>query len=316
MLNGTFAVPMKKIRVWTFHQVWGLFSLLAMVVAPWAGILMGIPSWRETLAAIPTCGLIALIALGLVWGAASLLYGLAVDYLGVALGISIMLGLSITVGSLLSLFSAGALHLASVRDFLFLGSLLLMVVGVVTCARAGGTLSSEGHVARPRFRLGLIIAILAGVGGPLMNVGIQYGRDLLERVGKSAPEQKWVAWAIFLSAAAVTQSGYCLLRTFRAGNARLFWANRALADAGLVVLMSVVWAASIFLYATSTDALGDLGTSFGWPIFIGLIVVTSNVWGVLLGEWRERPRLAFYRMVVGSAILVIAAFLIAQTRPR
>src|SRR5208283_1268291 len=99
------------------------------------------------------------------------------------------------------------------------------------------------------------------------------------------------------------------------GNIQLFWADRAPVDACLVVLMSVVWAASVFFYASSTAALGKLGTSFGWPIFLGLIVVTSNVWGVLLGEWRDRPRSAFYRMVVGSAILVIAVFLIAQTRP-
>ena len=148
-----------------------------------------------------------------------------------------------------------------------------------------------------------------------MNVGIQYGTDLLEKAGKSAPEQKWVAWAVFLSAAAVTQSGYCLFHAIRAGNARLFWAKRAPVDACLVVLMSVVWAASVFFYASTTAALGKLGTSFGWPIFLGLIVVTSNVWGVLLGEWRDRPRAAFYRMLFGSAILVVAVFLIAQTRP-
>ena len=115
--------------------------------------------------------------LGLVWGAASLLFGLAVDYLGVALGISIQLGLSIVVGSLVPLLLSNALKL------------------------------------------------------------------------------------------------------------------------------------------TSTASLGDLGTSFGWPIFLRLIVVTSNVWGVLLGEWRDRPRSAFFRMVVGSAILVIAVFFIAHTRP-
>ena len=65
-----------------------------------------------------------------------------------------------------------------------------------------------------------------------------------------------------------------------------------------------------------TAALGDLGTSFGWPIFLGLIVVTSNVWGVLPGEWRDRLRSAFFRMLVGSAVLVIAVFLIALTRPK
>ena len=77
-----------------------------------------------------------------------------------------------------------------------------------------------------------MIAILAGIGGPLMNVGIQYGTELLKQVHKTAPEQKWVAWAIFFSAAAATQSGYCFFRTLKAGNARLFapaghWPTRA-----------------------------------------------------------------------------------------
>ena len=36
ILNGTFAVPMKKTRVWKFNQVWSLFAFLAMVVAPGA----------------------------------------------------------------------------------------------------------------------------------------------------------------------------------------------------------------------------------------------------------------------------------------
>ena len=76
--------------------------------------MIAIPSWRKTLAAIPTSGLVTLIVLGLVWGAASLLYGLAVDLLGVALGISIQLGLSIVVGSLVPLLLANALQLKSV----------------------------------------------------------------------------------------------------------------------------------------------------------------------------------------------------------
>ena len=262
-------------------------------------------------------------------GAASLLYGLAVDLLGVALGISIQLGLSIIVGSLVPLLLANALRLKSVGGLLPLVSANAMRNEVALsglacgdgdwgdrlCAGRWRRNSAEGRTARPHFRIGLIIAILAGIGGPLMNVGIQYGKDLLEQVGKTTPEQQWVAWAIFLSAAAVTQSGYCLLRTLKSGNARLFVAPRALADAGLVVVMSVVWAASVYFYATSAAALGKLGTSFGWPIFLGLIVVTSNVWGVLLGEWRDRPRSALYRMAIGSGILVAAVFLIAQTRP-
>ena len=126
VLNGTFAVPMKRTRAWTFHHVWGLFSLLAMVVIPWAGIFLAVSGWRETLAAIPADGLAKLIVLGLVWGEAPLLFGLAVEYLGVALGMSIHLGLSITVGSLLPLVLAKSLGSASAG---FVASLLLMVAG-------------------------------------------------------------------------------------------------------------------------------------------------------------------------------------------
>ena len=145
MLNGTLAVPMKKTRVWKFHHVWCLFSLLAMVVAPWAGILIAIPSWRETW---PRSKLRAdrPDRSGPGWGAASLLFGLAVDYLGVALGISIQLGLSIVVGSLAPLLLTNALQLKSAAELLpllsantlrltwpFLWSLAVMVIGVIVC---------------------------------------------------------------------------------------------------------------------------------------------------------------------------------------
>jgi hypothetical protein len=58
-----------------------------------------------------------------------------------------------------------------------------------------------------------------------------------------------------------------------------------------------------------------LGTSVGWPVFIGLIVITSNTWGVALGEWKERLRADLGKMLAGSAILVAARFVIGLARP-
>jgi L-rhamnose-H+ transport protein len=79
--------------------------------------------------------------------------------------------------------------------------------------------------------------------------------------------------------------------------------------------MSVVWAASVCFYGMSAAGLGRLGTSFGWPVFIALIILTSNAWGVILGEWKGAGRSAFQRMLLGSAVLVLAAFLIGQGNP-
>src|SRR5579872_5135310 len=96
--NGSFAVPMKTARGWSFHQIWGLFSLLSMMIIPCLGVALAIPTWPGIVQGLPLGGVVKLIALGLFWGIAALLYGVAVELLGVGLGVSILLGLSIVVG--------------------------------------------------------------------------------------------------------------------------------------------------------------------------------------------------------------------------
>jgi len=317
LLNGSFAVPIKTARAWKFEHIWMIFSVLAMAVIPWAGVALVVPKWSRILAAVPARGWWGLITLGLLWGVASLLYGVAVDLLGIALGFAIQLGLSIVLGALVPLVWSHALSLRTAQDAFFLGGLAVMVGGVVICAQAGGAKSAIPGATGARFRKGLVIAIIGGIGAPLLNFGIQYGVTLL-RTAHQIPQDArfsvntYVAWAVFLSAAAVTQAGYCLFQILRRRAIEAFRAPGTGRDTGLVVGMSFVWSASVCFYGMSVVGLGPLGPSFGWPVFIALIVLTSNAWGVVLGEWRGAPRAAFHRMLAGSAVLVLAAFLIGQ----
>jgi len=124
----------------------------------------------------------------------------------------------------------------------------------------------------------------------------------------------YLAWAVFLSAAAVVQSAYCFGRVVRGRSTRLFGAGMRTRDAIQVTAMSLLWISSVFIYGRSAYGLGALGNSFGWPVFVALIILTSNAWGVLLAEWKQAARAAFYRMVAGSAVLILAAFVIGQSR--
>ena len=310
ILNGSFAVPMKTARVWKFSHIWGVFSLLAMVLIPWTAVTIAVPGWHEILSAIPLRRLAALFCLGLIWGGASLLYGLAIDLLGIALGFSIQLGLSIVIGALIPFYDARPLSLETSGDRLFLFGLILMVGGVVVCAQAGGV---RQPASRTGFRKGLVVAIAGGIGAPLLNVGIQYGISMLPP-GTHGSGAEWVPWAVLLSAAALTQAVICFYRVHVARQGALFRALGAGRDALFVIVMSVVWAVSIFGYGSSAAALGRLGTSVGWPVFIGLIVVTSNAWGVALGEWKERPKRDLFQMLAGSAVLIAATFVVGQAR--
>jgi L-rhamnose-H+ transport protein len=317
VLNGSFAVPMKTARAWKFPHIWAVFSLLAMAIIPWGGVAIAVPDMRGILSSVPLRGWLMLGILGLIWGVASLLYGVAVDLLGIALGFSIQLGLSIVLGALIPLAWTGEIAVRSLRDVLYFSGLAVMVVGVVLCSQAGGNKHPGRKERREHFRKGLIIAILGGIGAPLLNVGIQYGISLLRASGQIPTSaafsvRTYVAWAVFLAAAAVTQAGWCGWQIAKTRGFALFSQAGTLHDALGVGVMALVWAASLCIYGVSAIWLGKAGTSIGWPIFVGLIVLTSNLWGVVLGEWKGATPPAVHRMIVGCIVLVLAAFLIGQ----
>jgi L-rhamnose-H+ transport protein len=312
ILNATFAVPMKRMRSWKFNHFWSVYSILAMVVIPWAAVLLAVDGWRLSLPSIPLTGLVELIALGLLWGVSALLYGLALDLLGIALGFSIQQGLSIVFGALIPFARVRGLMIRTAADVAFLAGVATIVAGVIVCARAGRAAQTAGDASR--FRLGLIVAVLGGAGSPLLNFGIGYGISLLPRTTQNTRGQ-WVAWAIFLSAASFSQVAICFYRISADREWAVFRAEGKGHDAFLVLGMSIFWASSIFLYGASAANLGQLGTSVGWPVFIAIIVIASNAWGVGLGEWSDRSRAELHRMLAGSAVLIAGAFIIAHARP-
>jgi len=319
LLNGSFAVPLKTTRIWKFNHIWTLHSLLAMGVFPWIVAVATVDHWLEIITRVPGRGLLILIGWGVLFGIASLLYGVAVDMLGIALGFAIQLGLSIVLGALLPLLWAGAFALRSRADWLFVLGLALMLFGVILCAQAGGEKGTSASSNPGRFRLGLVIALIGGVLAPTLNFGIQYGTQLLGQAGgvlvrQGFPVAIYLAWAVFLSAAALIQAGYCFSRVAHDRSIETFRKGLFSRDAPQVLAMSLLWISSVFIYGRSAFGLGRLGNSFGWPIFVALIIVTSNAWGVLLSEWKAAKRAAFYRMLAGSVVLIVAAFLIGQSR--
>src|SRR5208337_3751103 len=97
LLNGSFAVPLKTTRIWKFNHIWTVHSLLAMGVIPWVVVMATVGHWVGILTRLQSRGLLILIGWGVLFGIASLLYGVAVDLLGIALGFAIQLGLSIVL---------------------------------------------------------------------------------------------------------------------------------------------------------------------------------------------------------------------------
>jgi len=71
--------------------------------------------------------------------------------------------------------------------------------------------------------------------------------------------------------------------------------------------MGIIWISGITVYGISTVYLGTLGPSVGWPIFMACLIISSNIWGLLAGEWRVGGR-SLQTMLAGLAVLVTSVF--------
>ena len=45
-------------------------------------------------------------------------------------------------------------------------------------------------------------------------------------------------------------------------------------------MMAAIWMPSIALYGRAAVMLGELGESAGWGVYMGMVIVISNAWGL------------------------------------
>jgi L-rhamnose-H+ transport protein len=110
----------------------------------------------------------------------------------------------------------------------------------------------------------------------------------------------------------LTNAVYCLYQNARNksfsdyGKGSL-WANNLL----FCALAGVLWYSQFFGlslgkgFLTSSPAL----LTFSWCILMALNVVFSNVWGIILKEWKGCSKKTIAVLVAGIAILILSSFL-------
>ena len=51
--------------------------------------------------------------------------------------------------------------------------------------------------------------------------------------------------------------------------------------------------------------LAEMGAILGWPLFMSVVIVTSNVWGFMTGEWKGVCRGPLAYMLGGIGFLIL-----------
>ncbi|MGH9666939.1 MAG: L-rhamnose/proton symporter RhaT [Bryobacteraceae bacterium] len=314
--NGLFTTPMKLESRWKWENIWFGFILVACVAMPGAIAGWTSPGWTQVLARAPRTAVATALGFGFAWGFGAIAFGLSVDYLGVSIGNSLVIGLSSALGSLVPLVLGGTLRFNARIVMLFAG-ILAFLAGVALCGDAGMRRDggASGTAGRPQLK-GYIFAVAAGVMSAIFNIGFTLALPIANSglsMGLSRFGATNCIWVPMLGAGAVPNIFYCAYLMHKNGTAELMVSAPGARGWPFSAIMGVLWGGSIFLYGAAVPWLGDIGPSIGWPLSLAVGLLVANLMGLLLGEWRAAPAVAISRMRIGLLTLLAAVVLCAAS---
>lgn len=318
-------VPINKIKSWSWESYWIQQGVFAWVIFPLLGALLAVPeggSLFQLFADAPSFNLWMTVFFGVLWGVGGLTFGLSMRYLGVALGQSIALGTCAALGTimgpvLLDIFFPEMNALESLTFAVIMGVVVTLVgiavIGVAGSMKAASLSEEEKREAVKDFNFpkGLAIALLAGFMSGCFNVGLTFGKDinfgeLTDPMFRTLPATLLVTLGGF-----VTNAIYCFYqnrknKTWGDYAKSSVWANNILYCA----LAGALWYSQFFglsLGRSFFEAGGAMDT-LSFCILMALNVTFSNVWGIILKEWKGCSRKTIAVLILGIIILIVSTF--------
>ena len=319
-------VPINKIKDWSWESYWIVQGVFAWLVLPFLGALLAVPEGQSLFGLFveaPSFNVWMTILFGVLWGVGGLTFGLSMRYLGVALGQSIALGTCAGLGTimgpvLLNIFFPELNALDSLTFAVILGVVVTLlgiaIIGVAGSMKAASLSEEEKKAAVKDFNFpkGLAIALLAGFMSGCFNVGLEFGKDinfgdLTDPMFRTLPATLLVTFGGFL-----TNAVYCFYQNqangtwgdYKKGNV---WGNNLL----FCLLAGALWYSQFFGLALGKGFLTESPTlmTLSFCILMALNVVFSNVWGIILKEWKGCSSKTIAVLVCGIVVLVISCFL-------
>lgn len=322
MLQGLFAVPMKYASGWRYENIWLVFSLFGMVVLPWLLTMATVPQTATVYSMTSAGTLFRIAGFGLCWGIGATLTGVGLTLLGIGLGMAIILGLSASLGSLIPLVVLNPQQLNTRPGHTYLLGTGIMLVGIAVCARAGmlreAAHTQAANLARGSFLAGVTVCCLSGLFSSALNFSYAFGGEAIEHALALRATTTWstgVVTALAVTGGFLANFAYCAYLLTKNGTIARFTGPGSGVAWFCGGLMGLFWFGGQSLYGLGISHMGGLGVVIGWPLLMGMIIVTSNAAGIFTGEW-SGVSVAAKRFLAGGIAIILGALAILALAQR
>ncbi len=325
--------PQKQTKLWAWEIYWITQASCAWLILPIIGAFLTIPDYANLLATCPKEAMLRSFVLGMVYGIGGLTFGLGIRYIGFSLNYTIAIGISAGLGTIIPLIwnpNDGFVWIifekfSTVPGQIVLAGIILSLVGIFFCGWAGALRerADEAAPSRYSFRIGVPLAIMAGIfsavfnfallaGAPLEKAALEAGANDILRMNAIYPFSNGGAWVTnfiwCLVLIARNKTGSQLIRLPGTSPKKLsFYYLMALLSGGM-------WYFQFFFYGMGHVNMGEQYGFTSWALHMAMLILFSNLYGTLFQEWRgeddasyKKPRKILY---IGMTIIVAATLII------
>lgn len=324
---GSFYAPLKKVRRWSWETMWLMMGIAAWLIAPRVAARLTTPQLgtvlAESLSTAPKAVLWAALFGGL-WGIGNLTFGMAVRYLGMALGYAMALGFCMVFGALVPPIFAGTsdelIHSQSGQTIL--GGIFLCVVGIAVGGIAGafrerelGSATDAETGEKFSFGKGLAVAVVAGLLSACFAFGLAAGKPMADISASNGTNPLYannVVLIAVLMGGFLSNAASCLMLNSRNKSFGDYvdFDGRYLANCLFAWIAGITWFFQFFFYGMGQTKLGRQYEFSSWSIHMAFIVVFSTLWGIAFHEWRGTSGRTRFLVWLGILILIVSTVVI------
>lgn len=321
---GSYYLPFTKLRGKAWEDAWIFYGFCTWVILPIVATMLTVPSLIDIFQRIPISLIIKVLASGMIWGVGALNFGLALRYLGMALGTVLALGVCVITTnflfpSILEHQMTGFCRLfenttALIRLVgIILAMLGLSVYGYMGVNKAWAFKARTSYFPTPEFSLkkGLISALIFGFFMPFMLVGVELSKPISD-MALLAHSNKFFAhnigFMLLCMGGFMTNFCWYLVKNRKSIKKIVPIAidSRYVITYGLAGLCGYL---QFFFYGMGEVYLQHLYQS--WMLNLIFIMLTVNFWSYLLGEWVSISQSIFSWYVIGLLITLTAVVILS-----
>ncbi|MGH9742921.1 MAG: L-rhamnose/proton symporter RhaT [Candidatus Acidiferrum sp.] len=201
LASASFYVPYRGVKRWSWETYWLVGGFFSWIIAPWFLAFLLTRDLVRVLAETPNWTIFWVVLFGLLWGVGGLTFGLTMRYLGLSLGMAVVLGLCAAFGTLMPPIFSGVFFsqvLGTRSGRIILGGVFVCLLGIAAAGVAGiykerRMSLEEKQAAIKEFDLkkGIGVAVLSGVMSACFAYGLAAGAPIKALTLKHGTPALW-----------------------------------------------------------------------------------------------------------------------------